>query len=332
MNKRNEIIENLNAAGRPLARALRSVWVQGFGIYALMIVIGIGRQDAAPITESAGKAELQEEQKRVRIISRREGENTRFLVENHEQAEVTVTFNFDLTNLKSSKDLPLTATFPAQQTTEAFVLTPADSDEAWQYSYTNYHNLGSCEAVHEDSVCYSLPYAPGRTYRVTQGYDGEFSHHGGNRFAIDWALPEGTAVHAARGGLVVKVKDDSNRGGGNVSFDKYNNYVLIRHSDGTLGQYCHLKKGGMTVREGDIVNDGDVIARSGNTGFSSGPHLHFSVYKMRNGKERESIPVKFKISDGTAATLKAGRRYTAPRPAAIAAQPDRQQPTADTGG
>jgi murein DD-endopeptidase MepM/ murein hydrolase activator NlpD len=126
-------------------------------------------------------------------------------------------------------------------------------------------------------------------------------------------MPVGTAVRAARGGLVVKVRDTSNVGGAHARFACYNNYVLIRHDDGTLGQYCHLKKGGAQVREGDHVAEGDVIALSGNTGFSSGPHLHFSVYKIKNGDERESIPVKFKTAEADAATLKAGGRYTALR-------------------
>jgi murein DD-endopeptidase MepM/ murein hydrolase activator NlpD len=296
---------------------LRSPWTQGLTLYALMIVLGLGRSNSAPIPEGAGKAEAPEK-KLVRVVTRREGEMTHFLVENLERTEVTMTFNFELTNLKSTRDLPLTATFPAQQTTEAFCLSPIDPSETWQYSFTNYHNLGSAEAVHDDSYCYNLPYAPGRTYRVSQGYEGKFSHRGSNRYAIDWAVPEGTEVHAARGGLVVKVKDDSNRGGGSVEFDKFNNYVLIRHGDGTLGQYCHLRKGGVKVREGDVVNEGDVLALSGNTGFSSGPHLHFSVYKMNSGKERQSIPVKFKTTTATATTLETGERYTA-RSAALMA-------------
>jgi murein DD-endopeptidase MepM/ murein hydrolase activator NlpD len=84
---------------------------------------------------------------------------------------------------------------------------------------------------------------------------------------------------------------------------------LIRHDDGTLGHYCHLQKGGVYVRPGERVVVGQRIARSGNTGFSSGAHLHFSVFKTKDGRERVSIPVKFRTSDGHAVTLEEGRRY-----------------------
>jgi len=96
-----------------------------------------------------------------------------------------------------------------------------------------------------------------------------------------------------------------------VKFDPYNNYVMIRHDDGTLGHYCHLQKDGICVEPGQRVNAGQVIAHSGNTGFSSGPHLHFCVFKTKDGKERVSIPIKFKTADEQPATLVQGRRYKA---------------------
>jgi murein DD-endopeptidase MepM/ murein hydrolase activator NlpD len=243
----------------------------------------------------------------VRIFTKREGEVTHFYVNNLELSEVTMTFDFNVVNLKTDVQFPYTATFKPGET-EAFVLSPADSDVPWQYSFTNYYKLGSSIAQ-PDGFVYSLPYAPGATYRVSQGYGGRFSHQGSNKYAIDWKMPEGTPVYAARGGLVVKVKDDSDTGGSNIKFDPFNNYVLIRHDDGTLGHYCHLKQGGVKVTPGSTVHAGEMIALSGNTGFSSGPHLHFCVFKAANGRERESIPVKFHDLNGESITLTEGRRY-----------------------
>jgi len=285
-----------------------------YGRYMLWLALAVAailcRNYGHPAAEVAGQADGPAK-KRVRVITRCEGGMTHFFVENFELAEVTVSFHFDLTNMKGTVDFPYTASFPPQQTTAAFSLAPMEADAPSHYRFTNYHILGSNAAVHDDSVRYSLPYAPGRAFRVTQGYDGKFSHQGSSRYAIDWRMPVGTPVHAARGGRVVRRKDHSALGGPNLRFDGHNNYVLIRHDDGTLGHYCHLLKGSVKVDEGDLVTEGDLIALSGNTGFSSGPHLHFCVYKASNGKERESIPVKFKTSAGNAITLKAGQRYTA---------------------
>src|SRR5207248_2183640 len=195
--------------------------------------------------------------------------------------------------------------------TEAFTLFPVNAGVKWEYTYTNYYKLGSHCARHDDSYVYQLPYAPGAAFRVTQGYNGSFSHKGPNKYAIDWKMPEGTPVYASRGGVIIKVKDDSNTGGDSMKFDPYNNFVLVRHDDGTLSHYCHLKQGGCVVHPGQSIQAGELIAHSGNTGFSSGPHLHFCVFKTRNGRERESIPVKFKTAGEKAITLRTGRNYKA---------------------
>lgn len=239
-----------------------------------------------------------------------QGGCTSFIVNNSELSEVTMTFDFSTKNLQSDVAFPYTATFKPGET-EAFTLTPRDTNIEWEYAYTNYYKLGSSTCVPDDYV-YSLPFEPGTTHRITQGYNGRFSHQGSNKYAIDWQMPQGTPVCAARGGLVVKVKDDSDLGGADIKFDPFNNYVLIRHDDGTLGHYCHLKKGGVKVHPGQIVKTGEVIALSGSTGFSSGPHLHFCVFMTKDGRNRVSIPTKFRIEDGEAVTLVEGKKYRAP--------------------
>ena len=247
----------------------------------------------------------------VKVTTRREGEVTHFYVENKEFCEVTMTFEMGLVNLKGDSKFPYTATFPARQSTEAFSVSPVKPGSAWGYSYTNYYKLGSNCAKHDDSYDYELPYGPERNFKVTQAANGKFSHKGSNRYAIDWQMPEGTPVRAARGGMVVKVKDDSTTGGSSMKFDCYNNYVLIRHQDGTLGHYCHLQHGGVSVAVGQTVETGDIIAHSGNTGFSSGPHLHFCVFRTVDGRERVSIPIKFQTADAKEVTLFAGKTYKA---------------------
>lgn len=247
--------------------------------------------------------------KLVRVITKRDGEATRFYVQNLEPSEVTATFELKLTNLKSSVGSCYTATYPGNQTTEAFTVAPSNPDKQWSYSYVNHFTMGSTRAVHDDSYIYSLPYSAGAEYKVTQGYNGTYSHSGSDQYAIDFKMSPGTPVHAARGGVVVKIKVDSAVGGPDRKYENSANYILVRHSDGTLANYAHLSKDGAKVKVGQIVEPGDLIALSGNTGFTSGPHLHFSVFKTKDGKQRQSIPVKFQSAGANSLTLAEGKSY-----------------------
>ena len=110
--------------------------------------------------------------------------------------------------------------------------------------------------------------------------------------------------------MVVKVKDDSDSGRPSRRYENAANHILIQHADGTLADYAHLQRSGSQVKAGQKVEAGELIAHSGNTGFTSGPHLHFSVVKTRaDGGGRESLPVKFQTSDAASITLVEGRGY-----------------------
>ena len=106
----------------------------------------------------------------------------------------------------------------------------------------------------------------------------------------DFAVPSGTQVVAAHGGTVVKA-------GGNGAGDgpAYGNAVVIKHGNGTYSQYAHLSK--VTVHVGQIVKTGQEIAKSGNTGNSSGPHLHFEIRTTPNYGSAVD-PVKFLRAKG----------------------------------
>ena len=135
---------------------------------------------------------------------------------------------------------------------------------------------------------YPLPWRGG-PFRLTQGANGKYSHFTPKgRYAMDIAMPEGTPIVAARGGVVVKTENRQSGRGNNPS----GNYVRILHDDGTMGVYLHLMKGSVAVTEGSRISAGSLLARSGNTGNSTGPHLHFVV--QRNvGLALESIPFDF---------------------------------------
>lgn len=234
-----------------------------------------------------------------------------FYVQNLGLASITATLDMDMTNLQGNTTFPYTTTLGGNVTVEAFALSRIETNAPWNYRYENSCVIGSATAVPDENYSYQLPYAPGSSFPVSQGYHGSFSHCGPDEFAIDWKMPVGTPVHAARGGVVVQSKDDMNRGGPDRKFEKDANCVLIQHSDGTIGIYGHLKHGGNKVKVGDHVNAGDIIALSGNTGFSNGAHLHFAVFKAKNGKERLSLPVKFRDASQQMVTLEMGHTYTA---------------------
>jgi murein DD-endopeptidase MepM/ murein hydrolase activator NlpD len=140
------------------------------------------------------------------------------------------------------------------------------------------------------SQAYRYPFPwKGGPFRLTQGPNGRFSHYGPKgRHAMDIAMPEGTPIIAARGGMVVKIENSQSGRGTNPS----GNFVRILHPDGTMGVYLHLMRGSVVVAEGQQVALGQALAKSGNTGNSTGPHLHFVV--QRNvGLALESIPFQF---------------------------------------
>ena len=246
---------------------------------------------------------------KLKVVTERDGEVTRFLVRNSETMDMTATIEVGAVSMKPSVPLPCTVTVPAGKTVEAFTLTPQGDD--WSFNYTNHYTVGAYNVTHDDSYLYALPYMPGASFKVTQGYHGSFSHTGPDEYATDWKMPEGTAVFAARGGLVVSVKDGFDKGGPHRKFEDCANIIVIQHDDGTMAHYCHLAPHSAKVRIGQKVRTGELLAASGNTGFTSGPHLHFAVFKARNGYGRETIPVKFRTSDGGGITLVSGKSYRA---------------------
>jgi len=95
-----------------------------------------------------------------------------------------------------------------------------------------------------------------------------------NEDAIDIPMPKGTPIIAGRAGVVKRIEDGHGDGGGCQTGSHRANLVGILHDDGTEDQYLHLLKGTIKVKKGDHVEAGDLFAESGNSGCSSGPHLH----------------------------------------------------------
>jgi murein DD-endopeptidase MepM/ murein hydrolase activator NlpD len=153
--------------------------------------------------------------------------------------------------------------------------------------------LGSPDAIHQPPRPYRAPFAVGSTYTVTQAYPTRITHVTPDTvYAIDFALPDGTPVYAAREGVAINVQHDSFRGGAMAAMLDQANVVEILHDDGTIAVYAHLQWDSIRVRIGQRVRLGEYIANSGNTGFTTGPHLHFAVWRNVAGED-VSIPVQF---------------------------------------
>ena len=135
---------------------------------------------------------------------------------------------------------------------------------------------------------------------VIQGHNSNFSHTGFALHAVDFAVPEGTEVAAARAGVVVRTWEESDSGCDDPSCSWLANYVMIDHGDGTLASYWHLQQHGALVEVGEQVDRGQIIGLSGNTGWSNTPHLHFEITDLLG----RSLPLRFEelepVSDGVA--------------------------------
>jgi murein DD-endopeptidase MepM/ murein hydrolase activator NlpD len=160
---------------------------------------------------------------------------------------------------------------------------------------------------------YALPFPRGQTFSVLQGFHGAFSHHGSNEFAVDFDCPVATPVLAARPGMVVVVNAKAQGSGTTPDFLDYNrtNFVIVMHDDGTLGEYMHLAPATVQVKPGQRVERGQELALSGNTGFSSTPHLHFQVMTAaRDGIAARSFPFIMAVAPGRAEEPTLSQRYT----------------------
>lgn len=195
----------------------------------------------------------------------------------------------------------LPASFLLQAETEKTLFTVKVNDpyqdSRFQFSYQAVH--GDPDAQPED-VAYLPPFPASQRHYLSQAFNGDSTHTSpDSRYAVDISMPEGTPVLAARDGRVMEVQDDFFRSGlDREKFGTRANVVRILHADGTMALYAHLALDSVEVQPGDVVLAGERIARSGNTGFSSGPHLHFAIQRNQD-MQVVSIPFRFLSEQGS---------------------------------
>jgi murein DD-endopeptidase MepM/ murein hydrolase activator NlpD len=182
--------------------------------------------------------------------------------------------------------------------------------------------MGSFKATHSKTANYRLPFSG--SYKVGQGYNGRSTHNGQNAFSIDFTMDEGTRVLAPRDGVVVAIKNSNYRSKyepglcpkpvrQSCDADGSNdNHVFIRYDDMTYGMFAHFKQNGVVVSPGNTVSAGQLIGYSGNTGLSTGPHLHLSVAKctpFTSTRNYETIKVSYTDVNGKKVTPSTGKSY-----------------------
>lgn len=164
---------------------------------------------------------------------------------------------------------------------------------------------------HRPEQPYRLPYALSSSVRISQAYPVTKTHGDpASRYAIDFVMPVGTDVFAARDGVVIEVASDFFESGTDYEVDGPRaNVVRVLHADGTMALYVHLNWNTIRVVPGQRVRRGEYLADSGNTGFTTGPHLHFVVQRNEGGA-LVAVPVEFAGPNGPI-TLVTGETYTA---------------------
>ncbi|MHC8405037.1 peptidoglycan DD-metalloendopeptidase family protein [Pseudomonas sp. TMB3-21] len=235
-------------------------------------------------------------------IQKQKGADSVF-VRNDLYAPVEIELSFSaLRNVSGAPSRPIRRVMPARSRIRLALLTPKQTGRPLVYVPKFEYSLGDPSGA-VMAYRYPLPWRGG-PFRLSQGANGQYSHYGPkNRYAMDIAMPEGTPIIAARGGIVVKTENKQTGRG----TDPSGNFVRVLHDDGTMGVYLHLQRGSVSVREGQRVSVGSALALSGNTGNSSGPHLHF-VVQRNTGLGLVSIPYQFAQPMGSLPNFALGKQ------------------------
>lgn len=167
------------------------------------------------------------------------------------------------------------------------------------------------------TASYVLPFPVGSRFEATRTF-GHYTplNEGVGLYAVDFPMPIGTSVHAARSGVVVAVEERF-ADGDRATF--HENWVMVRHADNTVARYLHLTKDGALVEVGDRVAQGQVLGLSGDSGPSTAPHLHFDVQtcgpNLPPGYNQlpcgMTVPLSFRNTEAHGCGLQARHSYTA---------------------
>jgi murein DD-endopeptidase MepM/ murein hydrolase activator NlpD len=251
---------------------------------------------------------------KLTVINRRYDSQVSLVAQNefHSPVEVVIALD-ELRNVGfPPPEMDLRWVVPPRSTTELLRLDTLQENSAAGISFRYVWIPGDPGSEHRPAQPYRVPFALASAYPVSQAFPTSVTHTTpDSRFAVDIAMPVGTDIYAARGGIVVEVASKNYRGGFDTTREGAEaNVVRILHDDGTFAVYAHLNWNSIRVRPGDVVQRGQYIADSGNTGFSSGPHLHFAIVRNRNLR-LDSIPFFFEGPNGSELSPETGNELRA---------------------
>lgn len=199
-------------------------------------------------------------------------------------------------NISSNIKLPADVILPPLEEKKVLEIQPRSPFSGWSFRLNYQYIPGDPNANVNPRQYYLLPFPQSQRFFVSQGFNGRFSHYSeASRYAVDISMPEGTPIHSVSQGVVMDIDENFDSGGVRQQLMDQANVLRILHQDGTMAVYAHLQSDSVKVKIGEKVQAGQVIALSGNTGFSTGPHLHFAIEKNVNMKLK-SIPFKFLIN------------------------------------
>jgi len=199
----------------------------------------------------------------------------------------------DAENVTSEPLLPTRIVLPGQTEQRLLKIRATDPGEGFSYRLVYKKMLGPPLDQLPTGVDYYPPFPLGMQFFISQGFDNEITHsEPSSQYAIDIVMPVGTPILAARAGRIMEMEDDFHGAAQKERYLTRSNHVRILHDDGTMAVYAHLQANSLRVRQGMQVARGQWIANSGNTGYSSGPHLHF-VIQLNVGMTMESLPFRF---------------------------------------
>jgi murein DD-endopeptidase MepM/ murein hydrolase activator NlpD len=185
----------------------------------------------------------------IKLYFEKENGNTVIYADNSMHCPVSLKLKIEKTNMDCEVPCNDVVVVPPKGKKYKLATLVPQPNKAYKFSYNYEWYWGDITTSNYDKEhTYYLPFEKGKDYPMSQGYNGKLSHHNTN--ALDFSMPEGSNVTAARDGIVIQVIQNNWQSCAEERCKEYNNKISIYHSDGTFAQYAHIKQNGALVKEG----------------------------------------------------------------------------------